>query len=99
MFNYLNSVFEAFRICFNRKATFYSFVIIVMGFMLNTDFAGITSIIRTLGLEPAGYEALVHFFVPAPGSLLSLDNNGCGLSRIPELCSQKMKCPFLSETG
>jgi hypothetical protein len=30
--------------------------------MLRYDFAGITSIIRTLGLMPSGYEALVHFF-------------------------------------
>ena len=30
--------------------------------MLSTDFSGITSFIRTLGLEPTGYEALVHFF-------------------------------------
>jgi hypothetical protein len=30
--------------------------------MLRSDFAGITSIIRTLGLVPNAYESLVHFF-------------------------------------
>jgi hypothetical protein len=30
--------------------------------MLSSDSAGITSIVRILGLEPVGYEALVHFF-------------------------------------
>jgi hypothetical protein len=33
-----------------------------MGLMLSTEFAGITSIIRTLGLVPNGYEALIHYF-------------------------------------
>ena len=62
MWKYLDSVLAEFRACFNRKATFYCFIIIVIGFMLNSDSAGITSIIRTLGLEPTVYEALVHFF-------------------------------------
>jgi hypothetical protein len=30
--------------------------------MLRSDFAGITSIVRTLELMPSGYEALLHFF-------------------------------------
>ena len=62
MLDYLDSIFTEFRSCFNRKATFCCFVVIVMGFMLSTDFAGISSIIRTLGLEPTRYEALIHFF-------------------------------------
>ena len=99
MWNYLDSVFVEFRACFNRKATFCSFVIIVIGLMLSTDFAGITSIIRILGLEPVGYEALVHFFVPARGRLQPLAHSGYGLSKIPGLCSWKMGCPFLSGTG
>ena len=62
MWKYLDLVLVEFRVCFNRKATFYYFIIIVIGLMLSSDSAGITSIIRTLGLEPTGYEALVHFF-------------------------------------
>ena len=62
MWDYLNSIFIKFRPCFNREATFCSFVIIVIGLMLNTDYTGITNIIRTLSLEPGGYEPLVHFF-------------------------------------
>jgi hypothetical protein len=99
MWNYLDSAFAEFRTCFSRKAAFYSFVIIVMGFMLSTDSAGITSIIRVLGLEPAGYEALVHFFVPARGRLQPLGSNGYELSKILELCSWKMGCLYLSGTG
>ena len=62
MWNYLNSVIIRFRGCFSRDATFCTFVIILIGFMLNNDSAGITTIIRTLGLIPNGYETLVHYF-------------------------------------
>ena len=99
MWNYLDLAFAEFRACFNRKATFCSFIVIAIGFMLSADFAGITSIIRTLGLEPAGYEALVHFFVPVRRRLSPLENNGCGLSKIPELYSWKKGCLYSSETG
>jgi len=99
MWEYVNSVFMSFRGCFNRKITFHYFVIIVVGFMLRYDNAGITSIIRTLGLEPGGYEALVHFFVPAPGNSRSSKNNGLVLSELPALCSLKMACLFLSGMG
>ena len=62
MWDYLNSILVKFRPCFSREAAFCSFVIVVIGFMLNTDNAGITSIIRTLSLEPGAYDSLVHFF-------------------------------------
>jgi hypothetical protein len=62
VWDYLDTVLMSFRSCFTRKATFYCFVVIMIGFMLRSDFAGITSIIRTLGLAPSGYEALLHFF-------------------------------------
>jgi hypothetical protein len=62
MWEFINTVLMSFKSCFTRKATFHCFVVIMVGFMLRSDFAGITSIIRTLGLVPNGYEALVHFF-------------------------------------
>ena len=67
--------------------------------MLKCDNAGITSIIRTLGLTPVGYEALVHFFVPARGGFRASKNVGYALSVLPALCLQKMGCLFLSEMG
>ena len=99
MWKYVNSVLMSFRGCFNRENTFHWFVIIVVGLMLRGDNAGITSIIRTLGLTPGGYEALVHFFVPARGSSRSSENNGHVLSGLPALYSKKMRCLFLLETG
>jgi len=62
MWNYQNSILVKFRPCFSREATFCSFVIVVIGLMLNTDTTGITNIIRTLSLEPGAYDSLVHFF-------------------------------------
>jgi hypothetical protein len=72
MWEYLNTELMSFRKCFTRKATFYCFVVIIIGFMLRSDFAGITSIIRTLGLEPSGYEALLHFFSSTAWTLSSI---------------------------
>ena len=72
MWEYVNSVLMPFRVCFSRKATFYCFVIIVVGFMLRSDNAGITSIIRTLALMPVKYEGLIHFFHSSAWSLLTL---------------------------
>ena len=72
MWEYVNSVFIAFRGCFSRKATFHCFVVIVLGFMLRCDLTGISSIIRTLALMPVEYENLVHFFRSSAWSLLAL---------------------------
>ena len=99
MWEYVNSVLMMFRGCFSRKATFHCFVLIVVGFMLRCDDAGISSIIRTLALLPVKYESLVHFFVPARGSSRSSKNNGYVLSDLPALYSKKMGCLFLSEMG
>jgi hypothetical protein len=62
LWDWLNFEIMAFRKCFTRTATFNCFVIVLMGLMLRTDFAGITSIIRTFGLVPGVYESLLHFF-------------------------------------
>jgi len=99
MLKYVNSVLMGFRGCFNREITFHWFVIIVVGLMLRCDYAGITSIIRTLGLEPGGYEALVHFFVQARGDYRASKNIGHVLLEHPVLCLQKTGCLYLSETG
>ena len=99
MWEYVNSVLMPFRGCFNRKATFYCFVITVVGLMLRCDNAGVSSIIRTLALMPVNYEGLVHFFVQARGNYRSSENSGYVLSVLPEFCSQKTGCLFLLETG
>jgi hypothetical protein len=72
MFEYINTLLMSFSPCFSRKATFRWFVIILVGFMLRSDVLGITSIIRTLGLMPNCYEALVHFFASDAWTLSSI---------------------------
>jgi hypothetical protein len=99
MWDLINSVLMGFRGCFTRKAAFHSFVVIVIGFMLRSDLAGITSIIRTLGLMPSGYEALVHFFVLPRGHSLLSEHSGCIQSQMLAYCSWKAGCPYLSEAG
>jgi hypothetical protein len=99
MWDSINSVLMGFRHCFSRKAAFHSFVALVVAFMLRSDLAGITSVIRTLGLMPSGYEALVHFFVLPRGRSRPSRNNGYIRSGIPVLYSGKTGCPYSSETG
>jgi hypothetical protein len=99
MWNFTNSVLMGFRGCFNRNAAFHSFVVIVIGFMLRSDLAGISSVIRTLGLMPSGYEALVHFFVPPRGRSRLSGHNGYVRSEIPVPCSWKAGCPYSLEMG
>jgi hypothetical protein len=50
-------------------------------------------------LLPVKYESLVHFFVPTLGTSRFSKINGYVLSDLLALCSQKMECLFLSETG
>ena len=99
MWEYVNSVLMSFRGCFNREIAFYWFVIIVVGLMLRSDYAGITSIVRTLSLEPGGYEALVHFFVPVHGNFQTSKSIGYVLSELPAPYSQRMGCLSSLETG
>ena len=62
MWKLINEILGEFRICFNRKASYQWFVIIVVGIMIRSDKAGITSIIRDLGVAPELYTTMVHFF-------------------------------------
>jgi hypothetical protein len=99
MWNLINSALMGFRDCFARKATFCSFVVIVIGFMLRSDLAGVSSVIRILGLMPCGYEALVHFFVPPRGRSQPSRRNGYVRSALLVLYSWKAECLYSSETG
>lgn len=51
-----------FRDSFSRSAAFKWFIIVVFALLIRSDFAGVTSIIRTLNLESIHYENLLHFF-------------------------------------
>ena len=62
MSEFVEQSLEKFRGCFSRKAAFRWFVLIIIAFILRDDHLGVTATIRTLDLDPACYEAMIHFF-------------------------------------
>lgn len=51
-----------FRCIFSRRSTFHWFVLLAWAFLLRLDGAGVTSVIRCLGLAPLEYYNALHFF-------------------------------------
>ena len=74
MYTFLNDTLIAFRGCFSHYQTFSWFVILVLGFMFRDDTLGVTSVIRTLLLDPGCYEPMLHFFYSDAWNLDSLRN-------------------------
>jgi len=72
MFQYLDTMFDAFRPYFARRASFHWFVLMIVGLYLCSDYDGLTSIIRWLSLRPSCYECLTHFFYATSWSLDTL---------------------------
>lgn len=62
MIKYLEDMLQALRPAFSREATFFWFVVAFAGFVTRNDNYGVSSIIRALMLDPAGYQSLLHFF-------------------------------------
>jgi len=58
----VEGVLKEFRGVFRREAAFSWFVVIAWAFMLRLEAAGITSVVRCLGLAAAEYHNLLHFF-------------------------------------
>jgi hypothetical protein len=59
---YLSSVLLSLRPAFARTSTFCWFAVVVVGFIVRSDFYGVSSVVRALGLPPNAYFALLHFF-------------------------------------
>jgi hypothetical protein len=62
MIRYLETLFEAMRPAFSRRATFAWFVVVFAGFVVRGDAYGVSSIVRALFLNPMGYPSLLNFF-------------------------------------
>lgn len=62
MFSTIDKIFRAFNPCFSREDTFSWFCIIVFGLITRNDTYGITSIIRSTGIDPNCYVSMLHFF-------------------------------------
>src|SRR5271167_4419041 len=61
-----------FRAACSRKKTFFWLVTILIGFSIKSDFLGVTSIARGVGLLPCYYTCLLHFFNSAAVDLKKL---------------------------
>jgi hypothetical protein len=62
MIGYVERFLWAMRGVFSRKATWVWFVVVFVGFVVRGDTFGVSSIVRALGLPPASYVCLLHFF-------------------------------------
>ena len=62
VWKFINDILMSFMFSFSRDKTFWWFIPAVIGLMLRTDTLGVTSIVRFLELDPAGYCSLIHFF-------------------------------------
>ena len=62
MMVFFDSVLMEFRKCFSRQKTFAWFVVIVIGIMARSDNLGVTSVVRSLLVDPAHYIVLLGFF-------------------------------------
>jgi len=58
MINFIEDFLQTMRPAFSRKATFVWFVIAFAGFVVRSDLYGVTSIVRTLLLDPKCYPCL-----------------------------------------
>ncbi len=56
------NIVKQLRPCFARQATFLWFALVLAGFSTRADLAGITSIIRSLGLDKFYYDRVLDFF-------------------------------------
>ena len=58
----LFEILENFRPCFSRKASYYWFILVMIGLVVRADHYGISSIVRWVSLSPNCYFSLLHFF-------------------------------------
>jgi hypothetical protein len=56
------SIIGQLRPCFSRQTTFLWFALVLAGFSTRVDLAGITSIIRCIGLDEVYYDRILDFF-------------------------------------
>ena len=74
MMKFLNDALMGFRPCFSRSKAFSWFVVIVVGFMARGDGYGVTSVMRSLLIEPTSYAAMLAFFRSSAWTLEALSD-------------------------
>ena len=76
---FFDSVLMEFRGCFTRKKAFAWFVVIVAGIMARSDSLGVTSVMRSLLIDPSHYVPLLAFFRSNAWSLDTLVMAWCAI--------------------
>jgi hypothetical protein len=75
--DFLNAALLMFAVVFSREATFYWFVILVVGMMSRRDHLGVTSVVRSLGLDGRYYDRMIKFFRSEAWDLDRLNERWC----------------------
>lgn len=82
LWNQWYSCVQHFQGSCSRKRTFVYLVLVLVGFTLRMECAGVTSFIRALCLEPGLYRGFLHFFNYSKSlNLVSLTQVWCGIIR------------------
>ena len=55
-------ILAKFRPCFSHEATYYWFILFMIGLVVRGDHYGVSSIVRWLNLVPGHYYSILHFF-------------------------------------
>jgi hypothetical protein len=90
---------EKFEPCFSRKAAYRWFAVILLGLMLRGEYLGVTSIVRELGLNPALYETMLHFFRSSTWKIETLVDKWVQIVRHIQLLSLEDHMPVFVIDG
>ena len=84
MISEVSKILMCFYQCFSRGASFYWFVITIVGLIIRLDHHGISSIIRWLGLKPNLYGSFLNFFRASSWKLENIQH--CWLTIVKSRC-------------
>jgi hypothetical protein len=73
-FTFLDSTLKLFRKCFSRDRAFRNFLLVVIAMMAKSDSLGVTSLARSIALDPEVCFALLHLFHSTAWSVMELWN-------------------------
>ena len=80
VWNYVDEILKEFRSCFSREDAFKWFVVASVGFMLRSDYLGVTSVMRELELcSNSLYAGMIHFFRSTAWTLTKLQEKWLGI--------------------
>ena len=99
MWKWINETLLKFENCFNRKAAFRWFTVIVIGLMLRRDDIGLSSMIRELNISPRLYETMLHFFRASSWTLEDIRREWMQIVKRSEILFREQSKPILIGDG